>query len=227
MIKVEVANRKNLRLFGANFETMDLTQEWIDEQVLIDSWGKKERWTVKKNQDFSMFDGVLDIVPIIIDYDISDVVEEETRLYRNAWEQPVYQLDENGEIVMETVLVEDPITGEIVDIEQPVVESTIFHPQIDIIWVKLKKEYDIVITDLSQDREVKMVEIRRQRDVLLKEADIEIYKLEDISADASAWRAYRQELRDFPAQYIEVDNQPSLEDLDLVDIAAIPFPAKP
>ena len=40
------------------------------------------------------------------------------------------------------------------------------------------------------------VEFRSQRDELIKEADIEIYKLEDINADTTAWRVYRQALRD-------------------------------
>ena len=37
---------------------------------------------------------------------------------------------------------------------------------------------------------------RTERDNLLKEADIEIYRLEDTAQDATAWRAYRQALRD-------------------------------
>ena len=45
---------------------------------------------------------------------------------------------------------------------------------------------------LAQDQ----AEFRSQRDELIKEADIEIYKLEDINADTTAWRAYRQALRD-------------------------------
>lgn len=37
---------------------------------------------------------------------------------------------------------------------------------------------------------------RAERDKLLAEADIVIYKLEDTAQDATAWRAYRQALRD-------------------------------
>jgi len=43
-------------------------------------------------------------------------------------------------------------------------------------------------------------EIRIDREPLFQEADIEINKLEDAGQDASAWRTYRQELRDMTEQ---------------------------
>ena len=39
-------------------------------------------------------------------------------------------------------------------------------------------------------------QFRTERDVLLKEADIEINKLDDLGKDSSSWRIYRQALRD-------------------------------
>tara|TARA_R110000803_G_scaffold184736_1_gene247063 strand:- start:33 stop:425 length:393 start_codon:yes stop_codon:yes gene_type:complete len=42
--------------------------------------------------------------------------------------------------------------------------------------------------------------IRTQRQPLLDEADVAIFKLEDVSGDASAWRTYRQALRDITEQ---------------------------
>ncbi len=42
--------------------------------------------------------------------------------------------------------------------------------------------------------------IRGEREALLEEADIEIFKLEDNGGDTSAWRKYRQELRDITKQ---------------------------
>jgi hypothetical protein len=42
-----------------------------------------------------------------------------------------------------------------------------------------------------ENRKAKLFQIRYQRNELLKEADIEIYKLEDDAADTSAWRTYR------------------------------------
>lgn len=38
-------------------------------------------------------------------------------------------------------------------------------------------------------------QFRAERDVLLKEADIEINKLDDLGKDSSSWRVYRQALR--------------------------------
>ena len=45
-------------------------------------------------------------------------------------------------------------------------------------------------------QEQEQSQFRAERGSLLKEADIEIYRLEDIAQDATAWRAYRQSLRD-------------------------------
>jgi hypothetical protein len=39
-------------------------------------------------------------------------------------------------------------------------------------------------------------EFRTDRDALLKDADIQIFKLEDNGLDSMTWRAYRQSLRD-------------------------------
>ena len=43
-------------------------------------------------------------------------------------------------------------------------------------------------------------EIRATREFLFEEADIEIYKLEDSGGDTTAWRTYRQQLRDMTNQ---------------------------
>jgi len=48
-------------------------------------------------------------------------------------------------------------------------------------------------------------EVQLMRFELFEEADIAIFKLEDAGADASAWRAYRQALRDLPNTVTEVD----------------------
>ena len=73
-------------------------------------------------------------------------------------------------------------------------------------------------------RQAKMETLLVPREALLKEADIEINKLEDASQDTSAWRTYRQALRDVTEPYKKVDGDwkvavDSLESLD--------FPAKP
>lgn len=49
--------------------------------------------------------------------------------------------------------------------------------------------------DVSQKNTLRML-----REPLLKEADWQIHKIEDASGDASAWRTYRQALRDVTKQ---------------------------
>jgi|5B_taG_2_1085324.scaffolds.fasta_scaffold09859_2 hypothetical protein len=48
--------------------------------------------------------------------------------------------------------------------------------------------------------EKQKAEIRANREFLFEEADIEIYKLEDSGGDTTAWRTYRQQLRDMTNQ---------------------------
>ena len=45
-------------------------------------------------------------------------------------------------------------------------------------------------------QEQEQAQFRAERDALLKEADIEINKLDDSLQDSSVWRIYRQALRD-------------------------------
>ena len=80
-------------------------------------------------------------------------------------------------------------------------------------WVEKWKEVDRhsdytdedgnTVTKASQDKayqdtldEQQKASLRRDREPLLEEADWQIHKLEDSGGDASAWRTYRQELRD-------------------------------
>lgn len=57
---------------------------------------------------------------------------------------------------------------------------------------------DAPIVEISEEERLKQEQInfRLFRDNLLKEADIEINKLDDNSQDSSKWRMYRQALRD-------------------------------
>ena len=57
---------------------------------------------------------------------------------------------------------------------------------------------DAQIIEISEEERLKQEQInfRIQRDNLLKEADIEINKLDDNFQDSSKWRTYRQALRD-------------------------------
>ena len=75
-----------------------------------------------------------------------------------------------------------------------------------------KKYVDGVLLDLTADEETQRKKdstitneqyldmARSDRVDLLDEADIEIYKLEDSGGDVSAWRTYRQALRDITKQ---------------------------
>lgn len=79
----------------------------------------------------------------------------------------------------------------------------------DNIWVYKWKEQDRFAdidggkTKSEQDAEyqasldsIEMSNVRFKREALLAEADWQIHKLEDSSGDPSAWRTYRQQLRD-------------------------------
>ena len=48
----------------------------------------------------------------------------------------------------------------------------------------------------AEIQEQEQAQFRAERDVLLKEADIEINKLNDLGKDSSIWKVYRQALRD-------------------------------
>ena len=75
-----------------------------------------------------------------------------------------------------------------------------------------KRYLDGVLVDIEEgttahvysDAE-KLDGIRQAREPLLQEADIAIFKLEDAGSDTSAWRTYRQALRDVTAQS-DLDN---------------------
>ena len=58
-------------------------------------------------------------------------------------------------------------------------------------------------TDSKDDR-LKQV-LREQRQPLLEEADYKINTLVDNNQDASAWRTYRQQLRDITQNYDSLD----------------------
>ena len=66
---------------------------------------------------------------------------------------------------------------------------------------KLQKTYQTEIEASMKEYQTKLDDeqknnLRANREPLLEEADWEINKLEDSGGDASAWRTYRQKLRD-------------------------------
>lgn len=62
-----------------------------------------------------------------------------------------------------------------------------------------------IVKDFRTDEEILEQEhaiFRAERNQLLIEADIEINKLDDLKKDSSAWRAYRQALRDSTESWV-------------------------
>jgi hypothetical protein len=59
-----------------------------------------------------------------------------------------------------------------------------------------KEEVAQRIKDTTKTDKEKLQEIRSQREKLFPEADFKINMLLDTNADASAWKTYRQALRD-------------------------------
>ena len=59
---------------------------------------------------------------------------------------------------------------------------------------KAKTVWNAGATDRQKDK------LRVLREPLLQEADVAIFKLEDAGATTTAWRTYRQNLRDITAQ---------------------------
>ena len=98
----------------------------------------------------------------------------------------------------------------------PAVEATALIPA----YYRLKKK-----TGADQAiRQVKMEVLLAPREALLKEADIEINKLEDASQDTGTWRTYRQALRDITEPYKKADGdwKVAVDSLETLD-----FPVKP
>jgi len=71
---------------------------------------------------------------------------------------------------------------------------------IDLSESEEQAERDKIIEAENNIPEKQKAEIRADREPLFEEADIAIYKLEDSGGDTTAWRKYRQELRDMTDQ---------------------------
>ena len=99
-----------------------------------------------------------------------------------------------------------------------------------LVWVddhyEVEEDADLKAIVVQAQRNAKLGEIRAMRDPKLAEADIEIFKLEDLAADASSWRAYRVALRDFTETWKKVDGNAKAI-IDSVDLEALSWPAKP
>lgn len=90
MKQLTITNTKT----GQGFKSQPLEDDAVDSWVAAtktNRWGKDIRWTPKKGQE--------DIN--IVDYDDADVLQEEERLFKAEYQKPLYELDGNGDPVME------------------------------------------------------------------------------------------------------------------------------
>ena len=71
---------------------------------------------------------------------------------------------------------------------------------IDLSESEEQAERDKIIEAEKNIPEKRKAEIRASREPLFEEADIAIYKLEVSGGDTTAWRKYRQQLRDMTDQ---------------------------
>jgi hypothetical protein len=90
----------------------------------------------------------------------------------------------------------------------------------------LVEKEELVLVKRQSKAESNLKSIRMLRELLLKEADIEIFKLEDSGMDVSAMRNYRKSLRDCTDDLKEVDGKAKLSCEDLISSEFI-FPVKP
>lgn len=64
---------------------------------------------------------------------------------------------------------------------------------------------EFIIKDFRTAKEIQeqeQTQFRAERNQLLIDADIEINKLDDLNADSSSWRVYRQALRDSTESWV-------------------------
>jgi tRNA U34 5-carboxymethylaminomethyl modifying GTPase MnmE/TrmE len=90
----------------------------------------------------------------------------------------------------------------------------------------LVEKEELVLAKRQKKAESNLNSIRNLREPLLKEADIEIFKLEDDSEDASAMRAYRKSLRECTDDLKKVNGEAKLSCENLVPSEFV-FPVKP
>jgi len=86
------------------------------------------------------------------------------------------------------------------------------------------EQFAIVKKTVNELRMIKMGKLLGERAFLLYEADVEINKKVDAGQDASAWRTYRQALRDVTEPYKNEDGslKEIVDNLEILD-----YPAKP
>ena len=90
----------------------------------------------------------------------------------------------------------------------------------------LVEKEELVLVKRQSKAESNLKSIRMLRELLLKEADIEIFKLEDSGMDVSAMRNYRKSLRDCTNSLKKTNGEAELSCEDIIP-SEFQFPIKP
>jgi ElaB/YqjD/DUF883 family membrane-anchored ribosome-binding protein len=90
----------------------------------------------------------------------------------------------------------------------------------------LVEKEELILAKKQKKANDNLNEIRSLREPLLKEADIEIFKLEDDGVDSSDMRAYRKSLRECTDDLKELNGEAKLSCENLVPSEFV-FPVKP
>tara|TARA_R100000951_G_scaffold7705_1_gene7183 strand:+ start:2624 stop:3229 length:606 start_codon:yes stop_codon:yes gene_type:complete len=165
---------------------------------------------------------------LVIDEDIDGLGLEHLEAVQTPAVQEVHAVDENwsdGESVYYNVNDVPMLTD---DNNDPYADPA-FEYVAAIEHVPFEAAFYTISKKSSADqsiREAKMDQIRAVRNSLLGEADIEINKLEDAAGDSSAWRTYRQALRDLTEIYKKVDGDWKVS-VDSIDVESFEYPTKP
>jgi hypothetical protein len=181
MKRVYIINEVNNMEFGAEFETQELAQAWINKQIAKQSWGKPQRQLHEEDQ-------------FCLD-NPSRIIENVTIIDSPEHQVPVYEVDENGNIVYAQVGLDEQNNP----IMEPV-ETGLFETVAEVNHVEcvIKADYVITITDITE--EYNLQQLRMVRDKLL--IDTDKYMISDYpisNEDKADYTNYRQYLRDLPS----------------------------
>lgn len=141
MIKISIINIINNRQFIAQFETLELANEWIASQESKAQqgigWGYSARSIPKSACPESHF-------PLIL--------SEEERIVQEAYEKPIFKHDANDQPIMEEYSYYD-LDNVLQTGFRPVVDHYEAVPAVTETWVNLDKEYTITIDDITAEYE--------------------------------------------------------------------------
>lgn len=134
MKKVYIVNIVTNQEYGS--QTEDPT-DWIASCIANNSWGRPARECAKTDE-----------------YDEILWIEDFEKEIQAAYETPVYELDGEGELVMEDYTYQDFDGNDVIG-QRPVdTGTTEIVPAVFETWVRLKAEYEITETDITTEYEL-------------------------------------------------------------------------